>query len=106
VVGASGAIFGILGAMLILEYQATGRLGGNAMTLIVINLALGFAIANVSIGGHIGGLIGGILGTLAFARWGKGHAAYGRLGLTGVAGLLVVGAASIAIAYWKVRGYA
>ncbi len=106
VVGASGAIFGILGAMLILEYQATGRLGGNAMTLIVINLALGFVIANVSIGGHIGGLIGGILGTLAFARWGKGHAAYGRLGLTGVAGLLVVGAASIAIAYWKVKGYA
>ena len=26
--------------MLILEWQATGRLGGNAMTLIVINLAL------------------------------------------------------------------
>jgi membrane associated rhomboid family serine protease len=105
-VGASGAIFGILGAMLILEYQATGRLGGNAMTLIVINLALGFAIANVSIGGHIGGLIGGILGTLAFARWGRGHAAYGRLGLTGVAGLVLVGAGSVAIAYWKVRGYA
>jgi membrane associated rhomboid family serine protease len=106
VVGASGAIFGILGAMLVLEYQATGRLGGNAMTLIVINLVLGFAIANVSIGGHIGGLIGGILGTLAFARWGKGHAAYGRLGLTGVAGLLIIGGLSIAISYWKVRGYA
>jgi membrane associated rhomboid family serine protease len=109
-VGASGAIFGILGCMLILEWQATGRLGGNALTLIVINLAIGFAYngagGNISIGGHIGGLIGGILGTLAFARWGRGHAAYGRLGLTGVAGLLVVGAASIAIAYWKVRGYA
>ena len=39
-VGASGAIFGILGAMLILEWQATGRLAGQAMTLIVINLAL------------------------------------------------------------------
>src|SRR5205823_3474969 len=87
-VGASGAIFGILGAMLILEWQATGQLAGNAMTLIVINLALSFALAGISIGGHIGGLIGGILVTLAYARWGRGHAAYGRLGASGVAGLV------------------
>jgi membrane associated rhomboid family serine protease len=110
VVGASGAIFGILGAMLILEWQATGRLGGNAMTLIVINLVIGFAYngagGNISIGGHVGGLIGGILATLAFARWGKGHAAYGRLGLAGLAGLVFVAVASVAVAYWKVRGLA
>jgi membrane associated rhomboid family serine protease len=105
-VGASGAIFGVLGAMMILEWQATGRLGGNAMTLIVINLALSFAIANISIGGHIGGLIGGILATLAFARWGRGHAAYGRIGLGGALGLVLIAVASVAIAYWQVRGYA
>jgi membrane associated rhomboid family serine protease len=109
-VGASGAIFGILGAMLILEWQATGRLGGNAMTLIVLNLVIGFAFngagGNISIGGHIGGLIGGILATLAFARWGKGHAAYGRLGFAGLAGLVFVAVASVAISYWKVRGLA
>ncbi len=110
VVGASGAIFGILGAMLILEWQATGRLGGNAMTLIVINLVIGFAYngagGNISIGGHVGGLIGGILATLAYARWGKGHAAYGRLGLAGIAGLVFVAVASVAVAYWRVRGLA
>ena len=110
VVGASGAIFGILGAMLILEWQATGRLGGNALTLIVINLVIGFAYngagGNISIGGHVGGLIGGILATLAFTRWGKGHAAYGRLGLAGLAGLVFVAVASVAVAYWKVRGLA
>jgi membrane associated rhomboid family serine protease len=92
--------------MLIIEWQATGRLGGNAMTLIVINLALSFALSNISIGGHIGGLVGGILVTLAYARWGRGHAAYGRLGLAGIAGLVFVAVASIAIAYWQVRGFA
>ncbi|MGH3049256.1 MAG: rhomboid family intramembrane serine protease [Gaiellaceae bacterium] len=107
VVGASGAIFGVLGAMLILEYQATGRLTGNAMTWIVINLVISFLPgANISWGGHIGGLVGGILVTLAFARFGRGHAAYGRLGLAGAAGLVLVAAASIAISYWQVRGFA
>jgi membrane associated rhomboid family serine protease len=110
VVGASGAIFGILGAMLILEWQATGRLGGNAMSLIVLNLVLGFAFnsagGNISIGGHVGGLVGGILATLSFARWGRGHAAYGRLGAAGLAGLVLVAIASVAVSYWRVGGFA
>jgi membrane associated rhomboid family serine protease len=105
-VGASGAIFGILGAMLILEWQTTGRLAGNAMTLIVINLAISFSFAGISIGGHIGGLIGGILVTLAYARWGRGHAVYGALGPTGIAGLVAVAVASVVVAYLKVRGFA
>jgi membrane associated rhomboid family serine protease len=107
VVGASGAIFGILGAMLIIEWQITGRLAGNAATWIGINLVISFAIPNISWGGHIGGLIGGILITLAYAGWReRGRASYGHLGLLGVAGLVVVAAGSFAVAYLKVRGYA
>jgi membrane associated rhomboid family serine protease len=106
-VGASGAIFGILGAMLIIEWQVTGRLAGNAMTLIVINLAFSFAIPGISWGGHVGGLIGGILVMLAYAHWGdRGRAQYGQLGLGGIIGLVVVGVGSITLAYWRVRGYA
>jgi len=104
--GASGAIFGILGAMLILEWQATGRFGGQALTLILINLLLSFTISNISWGGHVGGLVGGILATLAFARWGRGHAAYGRIGPIGALGLVVIAAGSVAIAYLRVRGLA
>jgi membrane associated rhomboid family serine protease len=105
-VGASGAIYGIFGALLIIEYSQTGSLAGQAMTLIAINLALSFTIPGISWGGHVGGLIGGILATLALSRFGRGHIAYGRPGLVGIAGLVAVGVASVAVAYWKVRGYA
>ena len=105
-VGASGALFGLLGAALILERQRNYVLGGSALALILINLILSFAISGISIGGHIGGLIGGILCTLIFSRFGRGHAAYSRVGLWGIAGVVGVGLASIAVAYLKVRGYA
>ena len=105
-VGASGAIFGLLGAGLILEWQATGSLAGNYLTLILINLAISFAVPGISIGGHIGGLIGGIGATLAFSRFGRGHAAYGRIGVVGIASLVAIAAASVLISYLKVRGFA
>jgi membrane associated rhomboid family serine protease len=106
VVGASGALFGILGAALVLERQRNYVLGGSAAALIVINLILGFTLSNISIGGHIGGLIGGILCTLVLSKFGRGHAAYSRVGLWGIAGVLGVGLLSLAVAYWRVRGYA
>jgi membrane associated rhomboid family serine protease len=106
-VGASGAIFGLFGALLVLEHRATGRIvGGQAFTLVALNLVFSFAINGVSWGGHIGGLVGGILGTLALTRFGRGRTAYARLGVAEVAGLVAVGALSIAVSYWKVRGYA
>jgi membrane associated rhomboid family serine protease len=104
-VGASGAIFGILGAMMILEWQVTGRLAGQAASLIAINLVISFAIPGISWGGHVGGLIGGILVMLAYGHWRGGRAQYGQLGLGGVIGLVVVGAASVAVAYLRVHGY-
>ena len=108
--GASGAVFGVLGAMMILEWQITGRLAGNAMTWIAINLVLDFVInssgGSISIGAHIGGAIAGALITLGYAHWRGGRAQYGQLGLSGIFGLVAVAVASIAIAYWKVRGYA
>jgi membrane associated rhomboid family serine protease len=104
-VGASGAIFGILGAALVLEFQRSYVLGGQALGLIVINLVLTFAVPNISRGGHIGGLIGGALCMLAMSRFGRTHAIYGRPGLVGVLGMITVAVASLAIAYWRVQTY-
>jgi membrane associated rhomboid family serine protease len=105
-VGASGAIFGILGAALVLERQRAYVLGGSAMGVIAINLVFSFTFSNISIGGHIGGLIGGALCMLALSRFGRGHGAYGRIGAVGIAGVLAVAVGSVVIAYWRARGYA
>ena len=103
-VGASGAIFGVLGAALVFERQRNYVLGGSALSIIVLNLVLTFAIPNISIGGHLGGLAGGALGALALSRFGRAHAAYGRPGIVGIVGLVAIGALSVAISYWRARG--
>jgi membrane associated rhomboid family serine protease len=106
-VGASGAIFGILGAGLVLEQQRDYVFGGSALGVIVANLVLTFAWSgNISVGGHIGGLIGGAAATLALTRFGRGHAAYGRPGPIGIGGIVAVGLISVAVANWKAKGYA
>jgi membrane associated rhomboid family serine protease len=105
-VGASGAIFGILGAGLVLERQRDYVFGGSAMGVILVNFVLTFSISSISKGGHIGGLVGGIICALGLTRFGRGHAAYGRPGLLGIATIVLVGVVSIAVAYWRVTTYA
>ena len=103
-VGASGAIFGIFGAALVLEMQGSNVLGGQALGLIIVNLVFTFAIPNISVGGHVGGLLGGALSMLAFSRLGRTHGIYGRPGLLGIAGVVAVGVASVLVAYFRVQG--
>jgi membrane associated rhomboid family serine protease len=106
-VGASGAIFGILGAGLVMEqFQRDYVFGGSALGIIVLNLVFTFSISNISIGGHIGGLIGGAAAALGLSRFGRVHIAYGRPGVLGVATMVGVGVASVVVAYLTVRGYA
>ena len=98
-VGASGAIFGILGAALVLERQRNFVLGGSALGLILINLVLSFAISGISIGGHVGGLIGGALaaGALeASRRAGRNALPAGVLACAGLSGVAVAGALAVA----------
>jgi membrane associated rhomboid family serine protease len=105
-IGASGAVFGILGAGLVLERNRIDVFGGSALFVVILNLAFTFAVAYVSIGGHVGGLVGGALTVLALSGWGRGHAVYGRIDLPAIAGLLAIAVVSVALAYFRVRGYA
>jgi membrane associated rhomboid family serine protease len=95
-VGASGAIWGIMGAALVLEARRTYVFGGQAMGLVVFNLAITFLIPGISIGGHIGGLIGGGLCALAFSSLRRTPA----LATLSVA---AVGVASVALAVSQVQ---
>jgi membrane associated rhomboid family serine protease len=105
-IGASGAVFGILGAGLVLERNRINVFGGSALFVVLLNLAFTFAVGYVSIGGHVGGLMGGALTVLVLSRFGKGHAVYGRFDLTSAAGLAAIVVGTLAIAYLRVRGYA
>ncbi len=73
--GASGAIFGMLGSLLYLGYHYRLYLGNALKTqiipIILINLIVGMFILNVDIAAHIGGLIGGYLITSAIGLKGK-----------------------------------
>lgn len=58
VVGASGAVFGAFGAILMV-LRRTGRDASQILVLIVVNLVLGFVVAGISWQAHLGGLVTG-----------------------------------------------
>lgn len=64
-VGASGAIFGLLGAALVFGYRNKNSVGKEFMKgiiqVIAINIVIGLSIPQIDNLGHIGGLIGGIV---------------------------------------------
>ena len=99
-VGASGAIFGIMGSLLVLEYVATGTFAGQAMALIVLNLALTFTIPNISVGGHLGGLVGGVLATFALVQFRHADQRW-----IGPALVVAIAVASVLVASVRVGNY-
>lgn len=68
-VGASGAIFGLFGALLYFGYYYRLYFGSvlikQILPVIAINLLIGFTISGINNAAHIGGLIGGIFSTMA-----------------------------------------
>jgi membrane associated rhomboid family serine protease len=101
--GASGAIFGILGATFVI---ARGRqleaIAGQIGFLIVLNLIFTFADAGISVGAHVGGLVCGVLcGLLIVAgergRFGHGISRTNRLAIE-LGGMAALGVLSFVLA--------
>lgn len=68
-IGASGAIFGLLGALLYFGYHYRVYLDGviksQIIPIIILNLFIGFIGTSIDNAAHIGGLVGGILISIA-----------------------------------------
>lgn len=92
-VGASGGIFGLLAAIMVVQWLRGGRVGGDLIAVMAFNLAFTFSIQGISKGGHLGGIVGGALA--AFAAVGlEQHLRTTRrhqVALVALAGIVVVG---------------
>lgn len=68
--GASGALFGLFGAMLLfgLTYKKIffQTMGNNILLLIGINIVFGFTVPQIDISAHLGGLIAGFIASAIF----------------------------------------
>lgn len=65
-VGASGAIFGLMGAaVIVMRNRGVNPMESGLGMWIGLNLLITFAVPGISIGGHLGGLVGGALAALA-----------------------------------------
>jgi membrane associated rhomboid family serine protease len=95
-VGASGAIFGLMAAVVVVARgRGVEQLASQFGLFIVLNLVLTFSISGISVGGHIGGLIGGTVAALLVLfveRQMSGRAGYGLE----IAGIVLMIAATFA----------
>ncbi|MFL6159998.1 MAG: rhomboid family intramembrane serine protease [Marmoricola sp.] len=97
-VGASGAIFGLFGALAIVTLKVGGDFR-NVLMLIGLNLAFTFTVPGISWQGHLGGLLGGTLVAVGMVYAPKERRAWVQFG---VAGLVLV----VALALIVVRAHA
>ena len=91
--GASTAIFGIFGALIMIAYRRGIPLWQSGLApILLINLVFTLSVSNISIGGHLGGLIAGLIGGELIVQF---HERRGRPGLVYL-GCAIVAVASVA----------
>lgn len=87
VIGASGAIFGLFGALFVI-FRRLGRSTKQILIIIGINAVLGFVVPNVAWQAHLGGLVTGALLGLVLAYAPKNRRSLVQVG--GIVGVVVL----------------
>ncbi len=98
--GASGAVFGLMGALAVVALKVRGQVQ-SVLTWIGLNLVFTFTISGISWQGHIGGLVGGALLGAAMVYAPRSHRSllqWSAVGLVLVVSLLLVGVRALALA--------
>jgi membrane associated rhomboid family serine protease len=105
-VGASGAIFGVVGAFVSYNYRhrelaiAAARLRG-LVPFLVLNVVLSFGFPLIDWRAHVGGFVAGLVAGVAAEGWGRRTTRI-VVAVGGFVGLAVV---SLALAAWRTASY-
>jgi membrane associated rhomboid family serine protease len=98
-VGASGAVFGLMGAAAVeMRARQIPIMQSGVGGLILINLVISFTIPGISWGGHIGGLIGGAVAALVIRAGDRHRSRAIAVGVCAVLGVAAF-AGSLAVAH-------
>jgi membrane associated rhomboid family serine protease len=98
-VGASGAAFGVLGALLVVAYDRGIPIWRSGLgPTLLINIVFSLSVAGISIGGHLGGVIGGALAGWLIVEFAekRRQQAFALAGCVLVAAIAVAGAIAVA----------
>ena len=91
-VGASGALFGLLGALVVVaHYRGISIWQSGLGPTLLINVVFSLTVSDISIGGHLGGFVGGLICGVLYMELVERR----RLRTAFLLGCLVVAAASV-----------
>ncbi len=98
-IGASGAIFGIFGALIVVAHARGIPIWQSGLGFwLILNLIISFSFTGISVGGHLGGLAAGLLGGWLVVEVGerRRQQAVALAGIALIGALGVVGAIAVA----------
>jgi membrane associated rhomboid family serine protease len=98
-IGASGAIFGIFGALIVVAHARGIPIWQSGLGFwLVLNLIISFSFTGISVGGHLGGLAAGLIGGWLVIELGerRHQQAMALAGIALIGALGVVGAIAVA----------